>query len=484
MQRNVRFCLVLGFLVGLVAFRTPVLQAQEFDVVLEGGRAMDPETGLDAVRNVGIRDGKIAKIAAAPLSGKRAISAKDLVVAPGFIDLHQHGQDLANQRVKAMDGVTTALEMEIGKPDVAVFLKAQEGHSIIHYGTTASFLAARVLAFGSKIPDDQILPASGPATNLAASPQQIEQMKDRLRHELAAGALGVGMGIQYAPGSTRLEVIDMFRLAAERHLPVYTHMRSFGQQEPGSAIEAVSEVIGAAAISGAPLHIVHINSTCLSQSLECLAMVAGARARGLDVTTEAYPYVAGMTVITSALFNPGWRERLGIDFSALQMSDTGERLTKERFEELHAGKDPRWVLMFVNKPEMVDAVITNPLVMIASDGDKGHPRNAGTFSRILAHYVREEGTLTLMDALRKMSLMPAEMLERSTPAARQKGRLQEGADADIVVFDPRTISDRSTYQHAMEPSTGVQYLLVGGTVLIDQGKMRESVFPGQAILGK
>jgi Amidohydrolase family len=291
------------------------------------------------------------------------------------------------------------------------------------------------------------------------------------------------MGIQYTPGATRLEVIDMFRLAAERNLPVYTHMRSFGRTEPGSDVEAVEEVIGAAAITGAPLHIVHINSTCLLDSLECLSLVEGARARGLDVTTEAYPYIAGMTHINSALFNPGWRERLGIDYSNLVLPNTGEHLTKARFEELHNSSQAQLVLMFANTQEMVDAVIPNPLVMIASDGIPGHPRMAGTYSRVLAQYVREKKSLTLMEALRKMTLMPAQMLERSTPVAKRKGRLQEGADADILVFDPQTIADRATYEKPTEPSVGVHFLLVGGTVVIEDGKMVPDIYPGRAILG-
>lgn len=479
-------------ILSLVFFTTTILTAQQYDLVLEGGRVMDPETGLDAVRNVGIRDGKIARISAEPLSGRRVVHAAGLVVAPGFIDVHQHGQEIASQRVKAFDGVTTALEMEIGAPDVAQFLKSKEGHSLIHFGTTASHAAARALIFGAPLPPEvinpragipEILPKSGPATNQPATPEQIKQIQQRLRDELDSGALGVGMGIQYTPGATRLEVIDMFRVAAERKLPVYTHIRSFGRLEPGSAIESVEEVIGAAAITGAPLHIVHINSTCLVDSLECLSLVEGARARGLDVTTEAYPYIAGMTEINSALFNPGWREKLGIDYSGLVLPDTGEHLTQARFEELHNSSTPNSVLVFANTQEMVDATIPNPLIMIASDGAPGHPRNAGTYSRILAQYVREKKTLTLMDALRKMSLMPAQMLERSTPAARHKGRLQEGADADVVVFDPKTISDRSTFEKPMEPSAGVHYLLVGGTVLIDEGKMVPDVFPGRAVLG-
>src|ERR1700677_4311584 len=472
--------LLVGALLGCF---TSKMAAQQYDLVLEGGRVMDPETGLDAVRNVGIRDGKIVRVSPEALSGRRVIRASGLVVAPGFIDLHQHGQDLASQRVKALDGVTTALEMEIGVPDVAQFLQAKAGHSLINYGTSASHVAARALVFGAPLPAGDILPKSGPATDQPATPEQIEAMRQRLRAELDAGALAIGMGIQYTPGATRLEVIDMFRLAAERRLPVYTHMRSAGRVEPGSAIEATSEVIGAAAITGAALHIVHINSTCLRDSLECLSMVEGARARGLDVTTEAYPYIAGMTAVNSALFNPGWREKLGIDYGDLVLPNTGEHLTKQRFDELHNSNTTQLVLVFGNTQQVVDKVIPHPLVMIASDGAEGHPRNAGTYSRVLAQYVREKRTITLMDAIRKMSFMPAQMLERSTRAARQKGRLQGGAAANIVVFDANTISDRSTFAKPMDPSVGVRYLIVGGTLVVDEGKVVPDVFPGRALLG-
>jgi N-acyl-D-aspartate/D-glutamate deacylase len=190
-----------------------------------------------------------------------------------------------------------------------------------------------------------------------------------------------------------------------------------------------------------------------------------------------------MTAVNSAAFNPGWQEKLGIGYGDLVLPDTGEHLTKERFDELHASSAIRWVLIFANTQEVVDKVIPHPLVMIASDGAEGHPRNAGTYSRVLAEYVREKGTITLMDALRKMSLMPAEILEHSTPAARQKGRLQEGADADIVVFDAGTIKDQSTFNKPMEASVGVRYLVVGGTVIVDDGKIMTDVFPGRALLG-
>ena len=472
------------FFLFFLALSNPILSAQQYDLVLEGGRVMDPETGLDAVRNVGIRDGKIVLISSEPLSAPRVIHVAGLIVAPGFIDLHQHGQEMESQRVKALDGVTTALDLEIGAPDVAQFLKTKEGRSLINYGSSASHPAARALVFGAPLPPGEILPKSGPATDQPATPEQIMRIEQRLLSELDAGALALGMGIQYTPGATRLEIIDMFRLAAERRVPVYTHVRSSSRVDPGSSIESVSEVIAASAITGASLHIVHINSSCLRDSLECLSMVDGARARGLDVTTEAYPYIAGMTYINSAVFNPGWQEKIGgISYGDLVLPNTGEHLTKERFEELHNSSTPQPVLIFSNSQEVLDKVIPHPLVMIASDGFQGHPRNAGTYSRVLAQYVREKGTITLLDALRKMSLMPAEMLERSTPVARQKGRLQEGADADIVVCDAATISDRATFQKPMEPSVGVRYLLVAGTMVINEGKIVPDAFPGRALVG-
>ncbi len=407
-------------------------------------------------------------------------------MAPGFVDLHSHGQDPENDRLKVLDGVTTALELEIGVPDVAAFLARRKGRALVHHGTTASHPHARVLAFGATVPKDAILPQAGPVTDNPATPEQLTKIRERLRSEIDAGGLGVGMGIAYTPGATRHEVIEAFRLAVEKRVPVFTHVRSAGRVEPGSSIEAVSEVIAAAAVSGASLHVVHINSTGLRDAVECLRLIEGARARGLDVTTEAYPYGAGMTAVNSAMFNPGWQQKLSIDYKDLQLVETGERLTKESFERLHALTEPKMVLLFLNPDEIVDAVILHPLAMVASDGyvekGKGHPRSAGTYARMLSRYVRSQGRLALMDALRKMALLPAQRLERCTPAARAKGCLQEGMDADIVVFDPQQVADRATYEAPAEPSVGVRYLLVSGTPVVDAGALVPNVAPGRALV--
>jgi len=473
----------LRFIVCLLAILGPtVAWGASYDLVIRGGRVLDPETALDKPLNVGITAGRIARISAEPLTGARTIDARGLVVAPGFIDLHQHGQDDVSGVLKAFDGVTSGLEMEIGVPDVKEFLAQKSGHSLINFGTTASHSAARAAAFGQPLAPTEIIPPSGRSTNDPATPAQLAQMQTRLQQELDAGALGIGMGIQYVPGATRDEVIQIFRVAASRHVPVFTHVRSAGKKEPGSSIEAVEEVIGAAAVTGASLQIVHINSSCLSDAPECLAMVAGARARGLDVTTEAYPYIAGMTEINSALFDQGWQEKFGISYDALMLPDTGERLTKERFDELHASPKVNPVVLFINRQEVVDADIADPLVSIASDGELGHPRDAGTFCKILARYVRELRTVTLLDAIRKMSLMPAQRLEKATVSARRKGRMQEGADADIVIFDPAAVTDRATYEHPKEHSTGMQFVLVNGVPVIAKGALVPGVLPGSAIV--
>lgn len=475
---GLRFSWVVAMSIGLFAVvgRGRALAQDRYDVVVHGGRVLDPETSLDAIRDVGIRGNQIVAISERPLVGTRVLEASGLVVAPGFIDLHQHDQTAAGYGLKAMDGVTTALELEIGAPDVRKFLDQRKNAALINYGTSASQPWARAFVLGQSVVEGAVVPPTGAATNNPATPEQVEGIKQRLRNELNAGGLGIGMGIQYTPGASRQEIIEMFRVAAERDVPVFVHIR-------GDRIESVSEVIAAAAVTGAPLHIVHINSSCLRDAPECLRMIAGARGRGLDVTTEAYPYIAGMTQINSALFNPGWREKQGLDYSDLMLPDTGERLTKERFEALHASSHPQAIIIFNNTQEVVDEVIANPLTMIASDGLTGHPRNAGTFGRVFARYVRERRTLSLMEAVRKMSYMPALRLEQSTSEARKKGRLQVGADADLVILDPETFRDQSSFEKPSLASIGVRFLLVNGTLVIDGGAIVPGVAPGCALLG-
>jgi N-acyl-D-aspartate/D-glutamate deacylase len=473
----------------ILVFAASALSAQTYparvgyDIVIRNGRVIDPETGLDAIRNVGIQGHTIAAVSTDDLQGKTIIDATGLIVSPGFIDLHEHGQAPEDYRRKAFDGVTSALEMELGAHDIKTWLDQRASRSLINYGATANYDFARAFAFHASVPDDVLVIPTSPATEDPATSAQIDAMEDRLQHELEAGALGIGMGIQYAPGASRDEVLQIFRLAARNRMPVFTHMRSSGPVDPG-AVEALQEVLSDAAVSGASLQVVHVNSTCLKVAPECLAMIAGARARGLDITTEAYPYTAGMTQINSAVFNPGWQKMLGISYGQIAIPSTGERLTRERFDQLHADPKPQMVLIYASDDETNDNVIRNPLVMIASDGLPSHPREAGTYCRILARYVRQQQSLTLIDAIRKMSLMPAQRLASATPIGLRKGRIQVGADADIDVFDLATVSDQATYAVPAKTSTGMKYVLVQGVPIIVEGKLQPNVFPGQPITGK
>ncbi|HEY6826922.1 MAG TPA: amidohydrolase family protein [Gemmatimonadaceae bacterium] len=452
-------------------------QAPTYDVVIANGRVMDPESGLDAIRSIGIRNGKIAGISATPLAGKTTIDAKGLVVAPGFIDLHAHGQDDENYRIFAMDGVTTALELEVGTSDIPQFYQSREGKALINYGASVGHIRERMVVM--KDPSTGLLPTEDGARRVATD-AQIADIRRGIENGLAAGALGVGMGLQYTPAASEYEVLEAFRAAAKYHAPVFVHVRSWGTRDPGSSVGAFMEVISAAAISGAPLHIVHLNSMSLESTPKTLAIVKDARAHGIDVTTEAYPYIAGMTEITSALLDQ-YANGPDSNFSKLMLVRTGERLTRATFPD--ARKAGGMVILFLNTPEMEALAITSPLTAIASDGQiengKGHPRTAGTNARTLAHYVRETKQLTLMEALRKMTLMPAQRLEKLAPVFGNKGRIKVGADADISVFDPAIVADRSTYQQPALPSVGFRYVFVNGVPVVMDGAPRDGVFPGR-----
>ena len=320
----------------------------------------------------------------------------------------------------------------------------------------------------------------------AATEEQVRDMLVVLAKGLDEGALGIGMIIQHTPGARREEILQVFELAARRSVPVFAHVRSMGSVEPNSSLEAVQEVVADAAATGAPLHIMHIASSCLRQTPVCLEVVAGARRRGLDVTTEAYAYSAASTVITAATFDAGWQQRLGISYADLQWTATGERLTERSFEEYR--KQGGLVIMHMIPEPIVDVAIANPLVLIGSDAlpfttGGEHPRGAGNFSRVLGHYVREKKSLLLMDALAKMTWRPAQRLEKQVPAMNRKGRIKIGADADITVFDADRVIDRATFEKPMQPSSGIVHVLVSGTPVVSNSKLVEDARPGQPIRG-
>ena len=474
-----RAFLAVAFLLGATTFLVRTGAQNNYDVVIANGRVMDPESGLDAVRNIGIIAGKIQAISTDGLMGRTIIDAKGLVVAPGFIDLHEHGQTPDAYEFQAHDGVTTSLELEVGTDDIDKWYAEREGKGVINFGASIGHIPVRMKVMSD--PGD-FLPR-GDAAHREATPEEIAEMERRIETGFRRGALALGMGVTYTPAATRWEIVDMFRLAAKYGASVHVHLRYSGLKEPESGLAGIEEVIAAAAATGAPLHVVHISSMGLGNTPQLIEMVAGAQKRGLDITTECYPYTAASTELASAMFDEGWQEKLGITYKDLQWTATGERLAAETFAKYR--KQPGAVVIYMIPGEAARACVANHMVMIASDGmphtgPKIHPRGQGTYSRVLGTYVREQKVLDLMTALRKMTLMPAQRLEKHAPVFQNKGRIRAGADADITVFNPATVTDKATYEEPLQYSEGIEFVLVNGTFVVKDGKLVRGVFPGRA----
>jgi N-acyl-D-aspartate/D-glutamate deacylase len=452
-----------------------------YDLVIENGRVMDPETGLDAVRNIGISRGTIQIVTDRKLLSDARIDAKGFVVSPGFIDLHSHGQDAANYVLKAADGVTTALELEVGTAEVDQWYADREGKSLVNFGVSIGHIPVRMAVFGDMA---KFLPETKDKANTeGGNDATLEEIKKRLRNGLKRGAVCMGFGIQYTGAAPRWEILEAFRVAAEFGASCHVHMRHNGRKEPNNSTHALEEVLAAAAVTGAPLHVVHIHSTSVAATPRHLQMLSEAKSRGMDVTTECYPYQAGMTKLNSGVFDGNWREALEVDYKDILWPATGERLTAETFEKYRKSDD--YAIIFSIPESAVNAALVHPLVLIGSDGiwdpvkKQGHPRCAGTYARILGVYVREKKLLPLMEALRKMSLGPAQRLEHHAPMFRKKGRVQPGADADLAIFDPAKVIDRSTYEDPTKHSEGFAYVFVNGVAVVKEGAVQTGVMPGK-----
>jgi len=477
----------------------------DWDLLIRGARVIDPESGLNAVRDVAVNNGRIAAIGSDLATGddsragsaaERIIDGTGHVLAPGFIDLHTHGASDRARDYQVRDGVTTALELEWGYPMVGAFLESRRGRSRVHFGASVSHGALRALVLRAGEEREELrkrmaMASQQPEPLLALQgltrfsfyapldPAHREQLAAEVQRGITEGGLGIGMAHAYYPGADRSEILGVFEAAAALQIPIYTHAR-------GRGLDAVQEVLANAAATGASLHIVHINSTTLGEIEPALRLIRSARRRGVDVTTEAYPYTAASTLIQSSLFDDDWQSAYGISYDGLQWQATGERLTEQSFNEYR--RQGGVLIIHMMRDPWIDEALANEWVIVASDGmpyDPGaHPRTAGTFARVLGHYVRERGLIDLPTAISKMTLLPARRLEPIAPQMANKGRVQVGMDADLVLFDPQRVIDTATFESGPSYSEGIQYVFVGGVAVVDGGELVADAYPGQAIRGE
>ncbi len=478
---------VLALCVFLLA--ASACSTRTYELVIANGHVMDPESGFDRVANVGISGDRIAAISEQPLRGKKTIDASGLIVAPGLIELHTHGEDSLNYQYRAMDGITTMLDTERGTVDVDKWYADRNGKTLVNYGISAGHSPARVQVVGGEYHGFHF---TGPARTDNATPAQIEQIASLVRKGLARGAIGVGLMLFYTPGATEDEVRKMFEVAAEvPGAAGYVHLRyaGLGTTDKPGGVAALDEVLNLSKQAHAPLHVCHVSTSGLAATPKLLEMIAAAKAQGQDVTTEVYPYTAAMSGINSTWFDPGWQETLGISYDKLQWPATGEFLTEKTFRKYQKENPGDEVIIHAIPEGAFEAAVKDPNTMIISDGLifpnlVAHPRSSGTAARVLGRLVRDQKLLPMMEALKKMTLMPAQRLEAIVPEMKNKGRVRVGADADLAIFDPARVIDKAAFGDPAKYSEGFRYVVVAGVPIVSNGELQTGVAPGRPVRGR
>ena len=446
-----------------------------FDLAIVGGRVIDPASGFDFVASIGISGSTVSAIAAGPdavsLQASETIDATGLVVSPGFIDILSYSPNGYGEWFKLADGVTANLGMHglDGRAD-SWFAAHPDGSSPIHFGGAYDNAFVRQ-TYGLEPYD-------------TAAAGTVNAIIEDARTDLRNGFVGLHMQPEYTPGTTAEDLHGHAALAAELEVPLCVHARYSDNLAPGTNLQAIGELVQAARETGAHIHIEHINSTGGTGVMaEALGRISDAIDEGLTMTACVYPYEFWATYLKSARYE-NWQEKYGITYRDLQVAGTPERLTEQTFDAAYASNS--LTAAFAMSPADVELPLQTDFVMVGSDAildrsHNNHPRSTGCFSRVLGRYVREREVIDLPTALSKMTIQPARLLERRCPDLRRKGRLSIGADADITVFDPATVADRSTIENPAQESVGIQWVVVEGRVARSPGGAGGEILNGRGL---
>jgi cytosine/adenosine deaminase-related metal-dependent hydrolase len=503
--------LIIGVMTALPGY------AQDYDLVINGGRVMDPETEFDAVANVAIKDGRIVAITNEPIMGDETIDATGLVVSPGFIDTHYHATDVFASKMALRDGVTTGMDLEAGSFNVKGWYdeKAKSGWQV-NYGTAASLLYSRMAVHDpdaeleapidfSNIPTYAAKALTDGVQGWAETESSIEDMNSVMQildEDLRQGALGIAAPVAYmAKGLTSYELFAGQRAGANYGRLTSVHTRYHLLSEtPTEAPIAFDEVFTNAMLLDAPLLMAHNNDYGWWEIEEKLQL---ARAKGLNMWSEYYPYAAGSTAITAAFLSPSeWVEKRGYRYEDTIYDPIDDAyLTNETYAALMENDPGRsvvvefpyrkaWMNHWLSIPHMT--IASDAMAGVGADGQllpwdadwseyRGHPRTSG--SRGASFRMAREQGVPLMFTISQASYWPARHLgDTGLEAMKQRGRLQVGKVADITIFDAETITDNSGFkvgQHGI-PTTGIPYVVVNGTIVVKDSEVLP-VKPGQEI---
>jgi hypothetical protein len=502
--------IIFGALVAITSGLTNThAYAQDYDLAILNGRIMDPESGLDALRNVGIKNGKIAVVTDTEVTATETIDASGLVVAPGFIDLHVHGQDPYAVKLMLRDGVTTPLEIEAGAWPVTDYYDERDGKSQANYGVSVGHVWARLeamdgldpygLGLYSGVINASVKDGSKWSTG-RSNPDQMKSILAKVEQGLRDGGLGISFPVGYYTAVSSPEVAEVASLANRYNSFITTHVRYLAQIPPSGYL-GVEELLSVATANKVPLLVHHVPSNCLSLTAKCLDLIEKAQQGGHKVVGEFYPYTAGSSIIGADYLAPGFQERTGMDYKDITYVKTGEKMTKELMDK-YRNEDPGGLMIMhhIKEDDMLEA-FSRDGVIVGSDGvpfsdadgkipgwgadygaGLGHPRGAGTHAKVL-RMVREKDVIPLMEAIAKMSYLPAKFLEDMVPDMKVRGRIKPGAVADITIFDPATVADNASFDAGKNslPSTGIPYVIVNGTIVVKDSEVLEDTFPGQPI---